>query len=279
MSGSRQFHVHIPQEVYDKVMHWVNKGSIEVSGFGKVIFDEENLRFTVVDAYLLDQEGGSAHTDIDETALGRLMYQTKDVEGDLRWWWHSHVKMPVFWSGIDTDTIKTYGANGWLLATVFNQKYEMRSAVGHRVLSILGVEVQVIDNIETEITRYIDPRLEQEWDELYTTHVKEKKFTPTTLIGDKAWDGHWDGNTYIGGAKHYKEEETLIAEMLGNDTDYSVSKRDPGWLGYGVTVEAKALGMTAEAYVDLLNSSNHAKVDRVIEKLERLEKQGKLKYE
>lgn len=180
--------LYIPQEVWDKVLFWVRHKDMEVSGFGKIKYVPEAQRFEVVDAYLLDQVGGSAHTDIDDASLSRLMYEARTVEGELSWWWHSHVKMPVFWSGTDTSTIKDLGKNGWIVASVFNQREEVRSALCYAVdvsyTSDFGVhtgkDVRLIDNISTFIA---NPRPEDAryagWIEQYTKHVKEEpRYTP-----------------------------------------------------------------------------------------------------
>lgn len=124
--------VQISEDVHRKVLHWVNKaGTREISGFGNVVFDQDNQVMRVTEAYLLDQENAAASSDIDPEALGKLMFEhhKSGVEGELKWWWHSHVQMPVFWSGTDLTTIGELGEGGWILSTVFNQKDEMRSSL------------------------------------------------------------------------------------------------------------------------------------------------------
>lgn len=175
--------LHIPQEVWDKVMFWVNRKDMEVSGFGKVTYDESTKQFTVVDAYLLEQEGGAAHTDIDDASLARLMYEARNVEGELSWWWHSHVKMNVFWSTTDRETIQDLGKHGWIVASVFNQREEVHSAVCYQttvnMVSEFGSECKIstnfIDDIKTFITnpRPDDPR-HVGWAAEYDKHVKEE---------------------------------------------------------------------------------------------------------
>lgn len=50
------------------------------------------------------------------------MFELRDVEGDILFWWHSHGDMKAFFSGTDNDTIEQIGSQGACLATVFNRK-------------------------------------------------------------------------------------------------------------------------------------------------------------
>jgi hypothetical protein len=101
------------------------------------------------------------------------MFQLKDSPGDLRWWWHSHVDMDVFWSGTDMGTLKQLGMGGWFAATVFNQKNEMRSAF------VQSAPVRLIaDQISTKVTNQFDPwaKHREQWDEDYDENVEIKTF-------------------------------------------------------------------------------------------------------
>ena len=174
------FKVHIRSEAYDKIMHWINKSSNEVGGFGKVIYNEKEKIFEIVESYLVEQEVGSASTDITANGLGKLMFETKDHEGELNWWWHSHVNMNVFWSTTDMDTIKTYGKQGWQVATVFNKKEEMRSAVAFKLTNErFGEMVQVTDELETSIIYpySLTQELIKELDKEYETKVKSRSYS------------------------------------------------------------------------------------------------------
>src|SRR5687768_16700469 len=117
----------IDQEVYQKIMHWVNKSNFEVSGLGNVILEEGGI-MRVVDAIMLPQKNGHTHTDIEGEDAAKAMYLLRNAPGDLKFWWHTHVDMDVFWSGTDRDTIRKIGAGGWFLSTVFNKKNQTRSA-------------------------------------------------------------------------------------------------------------------------------------------------------
>jgi hypothetical protein len=161
----------ISEEVYRKIIYWVDKCPMEISGLGKVIFDQENNIIKVIDTILIKQTNSCAETEIDAAAIGKAMFLLKDSPGDLRYHWHSHANMNVFWSATDQSMIKMLGANGWFCATVFNKKREMLSAYTQ------GAPVRlVVPNIETKIEQVIDPALTSKWDEEYAANVTEKSY-------------------------------------------------------------------------------------------------------
>ena len=198
--------VQIEEQVFQKIMHWVNKaGSYEVSGLGNVVYDKENRCLRVDEVWLLNQENSGSTTDIDENAVGKLMFEhhKSGVEGDLRFWWHSHASMGVFWSGTDIATIKELGEGGWFLNTVFNNKEEMRTCLYmtdpmeifsdeletvitseiyddevEQALEKLGLRVR--DNKIGAIRDAIELDLEDqkaEWDAEYDEKIKKKEYT------------------------------------------------------------------------------------------------------
>ena len=163
--------VEIDPMVYQKVMHWVNKSDFEVSGLGKIVVDPERNVIKVIDAILLKQENTHSTTDLDAQAICKAMFQLKDTPGDLRWWWHSHVNMGVFWSGTDEATMKELGMGGWFSATVFNQKYEYLSAY------IQAEPIRLIDaDVTTRVTTDLPKDVTEEWDKQYDDNVTEKSF-------------------------------------------------------------------------------------------------------
>lgn len=123
--------IHMPHNVYQKIMFWVMKADFEVSGMGNASFDPKTGLFSVHDACLIKQEGGAAHTDIDPAALAKAMYEMRDQPGQLSFWWHSHVDMSVFMSATDVATCKQLGSHGWCLAMVFNKKYQYKTALAY----------------------------------------------------------------------------------------------------------------------------------------------------
>lgn len=190
----------LENEVYRKIMHWVNKSHYEVSGLGTLEIQEGGI-FRVTSAMLLPQKNGTTHTDIESEDVGKLMYALRESPGQLRFWWHSHVDMPVFWSGTDMDTIRKISAGGWFLSTVFNKKNEMKSAycAVAGAQTPWGPQEHFEDNLETTIMPFIEPQATA-WDEEYRINVTNS--LPVTVPytsqyagyrGYENWDDYeWD---------------------------------------------------------------------------------------
>jgi hypothetical protein len=249
--------VQIPSLVYEKIMHWIDKTDIEVSGFGKCTYHESGI-LEVHDVYLLEQEGGAAHTDIDSKALGKLMFQTKDKPGELRFWWHSHVNMQVFWSGTDTQTIKDMAKNGWIAATVFNKKREMRSAIGYVTNSFFGDSVHIEDNLPTYILSSTSPDLKKAWDFEFDSNVKEKKFAPNIIMGSEYATKQED---WPGLEAWWREDQYHTKEANKPKTDKW--ENDPGFFGYGHLEEARAAKLSPENYWRIMNSKDYKRIEEV----------------
>lgn len=181
----------IDNEVFRKIMHWVNKSEYEVSGLGTLVLEPEGI-FRVKSAMLLPQKNGSTHTDIEPEDVGKLMFALKDEPGELRFWWHSHVNMPVFWSGTDMDTIRKLGQGGWFLSTVFNKKRELRSAfyAVQGINSPWGAQALFQDELDTKIEPFTEA-IHAVWDEEYETNVINiQRVTSYGKIGD--YGDYWD---------------------------------------------------------------------------------------
>jgi len=164
--------------VYQKIMYWVDKaGNFEISGLGNVIVEDGNI--IVTDAILLTQENTSVETDISGEDISRAMYHLKDCPGELKWWWHSHVDMDVFWSGTDLATIEELSSQAWFAATVFNQKREYRSA-----FSQIAPVKMLVDDIETVIKRNIDRNLVDLWEKEFDEKVTVKTISVITSARD-----------------------------------------------------------------------------------------------
>ena len=162
--------IEIDKEVYDKVMYWVNRSDDEVSGFGKIKFVDGVFRVT--SAILLEQTNDSTETDINGEALAKAMYKLKDEEGHFNWWFHSHPTFEVFWSSTDRDTIGMLGNNGWIVASVFNQKEEVRSAFYQKGNGFYPP--MFIDEIPTSQVHMYKDSLMDSWEKEFNDNVKKK---------------------------------------------------------------------------------------------------------
>ena len=213
-----------------KINYWVQESNIEISGLGKCIYDKEKQAYHVSDVYLLEQENTGASTDIDAGAVAKLLYETREVEGHLNFWWHSHVNMGVFWSGTDQATIEEFGTQGFCLATVFNKKREMKSAFFQGATDFLPAIF--IDDLETqEYTPVCNSVLEQckkEMDE------KCKTYAPKYLR-QGGLTGKYQGTISNGKKKKKTVGTTLTSTDLGFEftgTEYQWEKLVAGEYTY-----------------------------------------------
>lgn len=265
----------IEQAVYDKIMHWINSTDIEVSGFGKVIFDNDTQTFRAVDAFLSKQEGGGSHTDIDQAGLGELMFKTKDLPGDLNWWWHSHVNMPVFWSTTDMETIKALGRQGYIVATVFNKKYEHRSATYYKATTAFGENYTLHDPIDCKIERPLPlPEEILAWDAEFKDNVIPKPYAYGQWLGTRGFTSAKDN---VSGSENEKNGNIVDATNYKAQTPSLLSSdNDDEWgiLGYGIEIEAQALGIFAYQLRQVIKRGKHdADYIKYEKELEAIEKE------
>lgn len=296
--------VNIPHDVHKKIMHWINKSKMEVSGFGLVKYDAKEKCFNVLDAFLLKQTVGAAHTDIDEQSHIALIRKTRGLEGALQWWWHSHVMMPVFWSGQDKETIFEMGRHGWCLATVFNQKNEQRSALGRRIKYDLGEEYSFVDEIKTVVEAEPADNRVALWDKEFDENVQEEKYE--SVLGAPLVVGSTATHVYFANGvsmtkeeyqQRYKADPRFSAEpgtvlsLLGSAQDEDEpEERYPSWIkdeddvdlydwghvGAGVREEANALHMKHKKYFQTLKFGPRDSLQALEDRLENAIAKGKL---
>lgn len=176
---SANLSLEITDHAYQKIMHWVNKSNFEVSGLGTLT--HENGVFRVHDVLLLPQKNTATHTDIDPAEVAKAMYELRLAPGDLRFWWHSHVNMDVFWSGEDRNTINEISKGGWFVSSVFNKKREIRSCfAAHEPIKVM------LDNLPTTITRQLAADFIASLDAEYAAKVTNvtPTFRPTLITAN-----------------------------------------------------------------------------------------------
>lgn len=110
------------------IREWVDLCDKEISGLGKVI-QRPDGSLHVSKVYLLEQEVTSVETELDDEAVATLLYETRMDEGEMTFWWHSHVNMNTDWSGTDYDTMIQFGSKGALISAVYNKRGDRRVAL------------------------------------------------------------------------------------------------------------------------------------------------------
>jgi hypothetical protein len=207
----------IEAEVWKKIMHWVNKSDCEVSGLGLVKVEANNV-LRVTDTILLPQRNGPTHTDIEAEDVCKALYEMRDADGELRWWWHSHVNMGVFWSGTDHTALRDFCApGGWIAATVVNKKREYRSCFysKHQVETPFGPYINplMLDELPTSVTVIPDPNVAA-WDAEYERNVTNRK--------PRSYGRVWEKD--VGWVEYEPEEREVKATVEKTIID----KRPPG---------------------------------------------------
>lgn len=187
----------LENDVFQKIMFWVNQSDYEVSGLGMLRVEPDGI-LRVVDAMLLPQKNGHTHTDIEADDVGKLLYAMRKTPGDLRFWWHSHVNMGVFWSATDMKTIEELGQAGWFLSTVFNKKREMKSAfyAGQGAALPWGNDGLFLDDLETTVESYSHP-MSAEWAKEYDEKVTNAVIPSVSYLDNRSvWPGMGWGDDY-----------------------------------------------------------------------------------
>lgn len=215
----------IDEAVYDEIMFYVNKSEYEVSGMGKVVLEPNGI-FRVVSQFMLPQKNERTHTQIEPEDINKLLFELGESP---RFWWHSHVKMSVFWSPEDMETIRmNAGPEGWFVNTVFNQNKQMKSAYysAKGLITPFGNGCVWYDDLETSIHRpvTVDPRVAL-WEENYSKNVKNLTWQDRYGAGSNAY-----GDTKIGvGASTAGESSralALVPTKTGQTTTTNVTTID-----------------------------------------------------
>jgi hypothetical protein len=119
-------------EAYRKFRAYIHLIDYEISGFGKVRKEGNDL--IVEDVKIFDQVVNGGSTEIDAFGDGgsggyAKFWDDLAVAGEdaslWKLWWHSHVTMPAFFSGTDRNTINDWdteqGHDNWMLSIVTNK--------------------------------------------------------------------------------------------------------------------------------------------------------------
>ena len=140
---------------WDKLTAYVDNCPYEIGGLGKVTTDGEN--FYVSDVEIFTQKVTPAHVEMTADTLATFQVEkmrAKESLVDYKFWWHSHAKMGVFWSGTDTDTMNGSTEFPWLVSLVTNHKHELKA----RIDIYTPVHVHV-DNVTVEVAHPINQTL------------------------------------------------------------------------------------------------------------------------
>lgn len=122
--------IEVDAAVMSKLWLWTDMARGEVSALGSVneIRDEQTGMITalrVTDVHLVKQVSTDAQTELDPKAVAELMLELENQGQDvskLRFWWHSHGSLSVFWSDQDEACVNELANGEYLLSLVVNKR-------------------------------------------------------------------------------------------------------------------------------------------------------------
>ncbi len=110
-------------EVEERMRHYTNLAAGEVSGLGTV--EEFAGGFLVTDIFLPKQSCSPSGTELDQESVATLIMELDQAgadAGSLRFWWHSHAGLDVFWSRTDEECIASLANGDYVLSLVTNKR-------------------------------------------------------------------------------------------------------------------------------------------------------------
>lgn len=99
--------VYITDRARNKLSRMIMMVTTEVSGLGRVV--EIDGRTVITDVFYFDQTNSGGSTVLSQASVGTFLTNWVMDGGDprdIRFWWHSHASMGVYWSGTDEDNIR-----------------------------------------------------------------------------------------------------------------------------------------------------------------------------
>ena len=171
----RTFSVSIRQAAYNRMMYYVDKSPVEVSGFGRVT--RIGNAFCVEEVVILPQTNGEYSTVISPEAryefAMRLKREGKSREGwDLHW--HSHVDFDARFSAQDLEMIGNLSSSRFNLSIVTNKFYESCCRVDFYEPLRYGITSLPLRVIPGELSRSEKNNLDREMAAMLVNETEER---------------------------------------------------------------------------------------------------------
>ena len=113
-------------EVEERMRHYAKLVPGEVSGLGTV--EEHDGGFLVTDLFLPKQTCSPGGTELDQESVATLILELDQAGVDtatMRYWFHSHGDLDVFWSRTDEECINNLANGDYVLSLVTNKRGQM----------------------------------------------------------------------------------------------------------------------------------------------------------
>lgn len=163
-----------------RIKYYAEAATGEVSGLGVIRIDDKG-RHIVSDVHLLEQESSGADTELKPEAISILMtdmMKKNEDPGMLKFWWHSHANMGVFWSSTDDACAETL-SHEYAFSLVVNKAGEKKCRLDlyHPIrITIDGIKIEELKSEDAELK------------EACEKEVKEKVRSPGYRYAGKAWN-------------------------------------------------------------------------------------------
>lgn len=140
--------IEIPAQVLREIQAYTKNCNIEISGFGRTHIKEEggDTILCVENIKVFEQVCSMGSTLLDDEALSRIFVnavQNDEDPADWNFWWHSHVKSNVFFSGTDTATLERISKNGGMLIGLCTNHYNDMVATVYENGKEVGEDIQI----------------------------------------------------------------------------------------------------------------------------------------
>lgn len=249
----------IDKMALEKIRFFVDKDNEECSGMGmtRVVGDT----IYIDDIKMLKQKNGAAHTDIDADAVNKLNYEWRERQGEMNFWWHSHVNMSTFWSGTDEATIRQLGQHGMCVAAVFNKKREVRCAVAVKMQLpfMSNPDIIMFDNVEMRVGCEIPDEVKAAWSQEHEENVVKR-----------TWSSHgYNGYRESWRQDHEKKDKVFrpvkTVDQFHWDWDQQGRDNDPDWNGtnWNSTIQK---WRKSDKYLEA-EKEYYLKIDRAMEEM------------
>jgi proteasome lid subunit RPN8/RPN11 len=113
---------------WQAIMEYTRQCDVEINGFGLVDYQPSSGLIRLSDAFITKQDASMQGVEIDDADLHRHMYALSKkgiAPSRVKFQWHSHVGMPVYFSDIDTQNIDRWSGD-LLVSLVVNKHGEWR---------------------------------------------------------------------------------------------------------------------------------------------------------
>lgn len=169
LSGSKTPKVLIDKVAFNKMWHYVDLASKEVSWLGTV--ERRDWNFIIKDVFLLKQEVSSSQTVITEDGLaefGENILKKKDgvdIYNNIRFWGHSHVYMGTGASGQDESQMGIFeeSSHPYFIRGILNKlgRIEFTIYLYDSGIRINDPEWCVYDPIDSSVRSIIEKEFEE----------------------------------------------------------------------------------------------------------------------